>query len=129
MMDKLEAITMLLARQELETLKFFVEKAEECRSQHLAWDPKQPKTYKMADCNVEFERQEFERRHPALEALATLHFVSFRKTGDSNIGEKFHLTLQPAAFHRVRYERRSRPGKWWETVKLQYKETLGVAGF
>ncbi len=90
MMNELEAITTLLGKQEIDTLAFFVKKAKECGSQHLAWNPREPKVYKMTDCDVEFERQEFERRHPTLEALATLKFVSFRKTGDPNIGINFH---------------------------------------
>lgn len=128
-MDKSEAITTLLGEKELETLIFFVEKAEQCGSQHLAWDPKEPKIYKMADCDVEFDRQEFERRHPALEALATLQFVSFRKTGDPHIGEKFHITLYPAAFHRVKHERESSLGKWWEIQRLRNQEIMTVIAF
>ena len=128
-MDKAEAITMLLAEQELKTLRFLVGKAKQCRSQHLAWDPKQPELYKMADCDVGFQREEFEQLHPTVEALATLQFVSFRITGDSSMGEKYHLTLYPAAFQRVAYEQRSGLGKWLESTRLQYKDVLGILGF
>lgn len=128
-MNKSEAITTLLGKQELETLIFFVKKAEECGSQHLAWNDNEQRLLKMASCDVEFDRQEFLRRHPALEALASLQFVSFRKTGDSRIGENYHLTLYPAAIHRAKHEERSALGKKWESWRLPNQEKMTVIAF
>jgi hypothetical protein len=128
-MTKLEAITTLLGKKESEALIFFVKKARKCGSQHLAWKDKGQKLLTMTDCDVEFDRQEFLRRHASLEALASLKFMSFRKTGDKRIEENYHLTLYPAAIQRVEYEERSPLGKKWEVWKLRDQERRVATAF
>lgn len=128
-MDKLEAITTLLGEQELEALKFFVKKAKECSSQHLAWQDLGQVNLKMEGCNVEFQRRQFLDRHSAVEALASLGFVSFQKAGDTKIKEKYHLTLLPAAIHRAKYEGKNAFGKKWEVWTQKYKDVMTVMAF
>ncbi len=53
-MDKLDAITTRLGAKELEALRFFVQKADECGSQHLSWDATQKSKIRMSDCGVQF---------------------------------------------------------------------------
>lgn len=128
-LNKLEALTTLLGQQEIEALKFLVRKAEVCSSQHLAWVDNRQANLKMEGCDVEFHRREFLDRHSAVEALASLGFVSFRTTGDTQIQPKYHLTLFPAATHRVKYEGRSTFGKKSEVWTQKYKDVMTVIAF
>ena len=126
-MNKLEAITIRLEKQELETLKLFVEKAKDCGCQHLSWDAKG--LLKVADCDIDFDARDFLRRHSIIEALASLKFVSFRPAGDFNIGPIYHLTFHPAAYYRVEYEERSWFGKKRELFLLHFRGMMGVIAF
>ena len=126
-MDKLESIKTLLGEKELETLTFFAKKAEECNSQHLAWKKKHTVDLRLCD-DVIIEYSDFAERFTAIEALATLQYVSFRSVGDDTLGWH-HLTLLPAALYRVSHESKSKLGRWLGIFMLQYKDFLLWWGF
>ncbi len=128
-MDELTAVTTILHDRELEALKFFKAKADECAAQHLAWEDGGEHFWRLEGCDVQMDRREFMERHPALEALATLGFVSFRKTGDERIRVRYHITLLPSAYCRLDYEDAGRLQKLWQVQRLKLPETLGVLGF
>ena len=91
-MNELDAITTSLG-EELAILKKYVGKARKRGSVHLSWSV------------IEKGLHEVQEDHDHLEALASLGYLVFRPAGDSMAFlSVYHLTLLPAAFHRVDFE-------------------------
>jgi len=132
-MDKLEAITTQLGRQESETLEFFVNIARSCGSQHLAWILAPGGKVRLVDCDKTFNYNEFEDRRGSMEALATLGFASYRRVAAplNLVGTDYleHLTLLSAAFDRSAYNQKNKLQRWRARTYLQYKEFMVVVAF
>ena len=117
-MNELEAITTSLG-EELTILRKYVGKARKRGSVHLSWSALEKQ-----------DVHEVQADHPILEALASLGYLVFRPAGDGDVFlSVYHITLLPAAFHRVDFEGKRKLSQEWQLFKLRYATWMGVAGF
>lgn len=131
-MEHLEAITTYLAPTEQEALFHYVDKAEKAKVQHFSWDQTKVTLYIPDGTSEPLDARfkNLQEHHATIEALATLRFMDFRPVGDNMaVDRRIQLTLLPAAFYRVHYERMNRLKQWIQLTGLRSKEWMAVVAF
>lgn len=128
-MDKLEAFTTRLDKEELGALTFFCNQAKELGSQNFYWYATSEDELRTSSTSKEFNTGEISGQHSNLEALTDLGFCNFRAVREGRDYLIYHLTLFPAAMYRAEYEKLSGLGKWWGRTKLQGKELRAWVSF
>ncbi len=116
-MNKLEAITTLLAVTELQVLKKYYSRSRGNGSQHFRW---------------ETENDELINDYAALKALHALGYIHLATEDNSlNVTYKrsYYLTLYPSAFQRIEFEEYSPVKKKYTIFREKYKDNMLIISF
>ena len=133
-MDHLDALTVLLQKEESGTLTRFVGEAEKYQRQHFSWESDGHEQVKVQGCpGMMLSLSDRTKYESTFHALQHLGFVSYEQVRLPHHAESApdmcYLTLHPSAFQRVQLERHNRARRTLQLFQLRYKDAMLVASF